>query len=389
MNAAPPAAEQAATLAHLSCLADYETAARQRLSPAVWAYLDGAAADGLTARANRAAFAQQALLPRVLRSAGGGHTMLTLHGQSYAHPIFIAPTAYHRLAHPDGERATAVAAAALHAPYVISTQASVELEDIARAPHGPLWFQLYGQAERRVTLDLLRRAEAVGCQAIVLTVDAPIQGLRNDEQRHGFRLPPAVQAANLLRYADATPTPASLAAGEALFAHPLVTHMSTWDDLAWLVRQTALPVWVKGLLHPADVAPALDAGAAGIVVSNHGGRALDGVPATLHALPAIAATVAGRVPLLLDGGVRRGSDVFKALALGAAAVLVGRPILHGLAVAGATGVAHVLNLLRSELEATMILAGCPTLAAIGPAALFPAHSCAQAETGAGTIDIGP
>jgi len=355
----------APNLARIACLHDYEQHARQQLDPATWAYLNAGAADALSHAWNARAFNRWTLWPRVLRRAAGRSTALTLFGTRYAHPIFIAPTAYHALAHPEAERATALAAAALQACYVVSTLASVTLEDIARsrdhARAAPLWFQLYPQAQRAVSCDLIQRAERAGYQAIVITVDAPIQGLRNEDQRQGFQMPAAVQAVNLAPYAAPQAAGGPLAAGASLFSHRLVLDMADWDDIAWLVAQTRLPVLLKGLIHPLDVAPALDAGAAGLIVSNHGGRALDSLPATLDALPAVVEAVQERVPVLLDGGIRRGTDVLKALALGAQAVLVGRPILHGLAVAGATGVAHVLNLLRSELEAAMVLSGCRTL----------------------------
>ncbi|MDO5290240.1 MAG: alpha-hydroxy acid oxidase [Pseudomonadota bacterium] len=375
MSSPPPASAPGADLSRLSCLADYEALARQRLPAPVWAYLNAGAADGHTHRANAQALAHTQLLPRVLRRAAGGSAALTLLGRHCPSPILIAPMAYHALAHPDGERATALAAAALGLPLIVSTQASVALEDIARAAPAPLWFQLYPQPDRAISADLLRRAQQAGCQAIVITVDAPIQGLRNEDQRLGFALPAHVRAANLQPYAEQLaqhPASATLAVGQPLFGHPLITHMADWDELAWLIAQTPLPVFVKGLMHPLDVPPALAAGAAGIIVSNHGGRALDGSAAALHALPAIVAAVAQRVPVLVDGAIRRGTDVLKALALGATAVLVGRPVLHGLAVAGATGAAHVLNLLRTELEAAMVLTGCPTLADIGPHCLHPA-----------------
>lgn len=368
MSAAPP------DLSRLSCLHDYELAARQRLPADVWAYLNAGAADGLSQQANAEALARTRLLPRVLRPAKGGSAALDLLGQRLPAPILIAPTAFHALAHPDAERATALAAAALQVPFILSTQASLTLEEVAQAAPVPLWLQLYPQPDRAITADLLRRARQAGCHAVVVTVDAPIQGLRNEEQRQGFALPPHIRAANLLPYADQLAQHhggAQLAPGQSLFEHPLVTRMADWDELAWIVRHSPLPVLVKGLMHPLDVAPALSAGVAGIVVSNHGGRALDGAAATLDALPAVVAAAQGRVPVLVDGAIRRGADVLKALALGASAVLVGRPVLHGLAVAGATGVAHVLNLLRSELEAAMVLTGCPSLADIGPQCLQP------------------
>jgi len=356
-------------LSRITCLRDYEHRAQQRLDAGTWAYLNAGAADGVTQHRNEQAYRRIALLPRVLRSVTGGGTALELFGVRYAHPIFIAPTAYHALAHVEAERATALAASAMQACYVVSTLASMTLEDIARVSTGSLWFQLYLQPDRDVSLDLIRRAEQAGYQAIVMTVDAPIQGLRNEDQRRGFQMPATVQAVNLASYANRL-NGGTLAAGASLFTYPLVAAMATWDDVAWLIGQTRLPVLLKGIVNPLDVAPALDAGAAGIVVSNHGGRALDGLPAALDALPAVLAATQGRVPVLVDGGIRRGTDVLKALALGAQAVMIGRPVLHGLAVAGATGVAHVLNLLRGELEAAMVLTGCQTLADINRALLL-------------------
>ncbi len=355
-------------LARLSCLADYEAAARALLPAPVWAYLHGAAADGISARRNLDAFARRSLLPRVMRPVAGGDASVRLFGQTFAHPIFIAPSAAHVLAHPEGERATALAAAAMQTPLVVSCQASTLLEDIAAiAPEATRWLQLYPHLARTALRDLLRRTEAAGYSAIVLTVDAPLQGLRNEDQRQGFQMPPGLMP-NLASYPD-LPGSSTLAAGQSLLQSALVAQMPGWDTLAWLCAQTPLPILVKGILHPLDVEPALAAGAAGLVVSNHGGRTLDGVPASLDALPGIVRANAGRVPLLMDGGIRRGSDILKAIALGADAVLIGRPILHGLAVGGAQGVAHVLHLLRHELEHSMVLCGLATLDEADPALL--------------------
>lgn len=345
----------AADLSGLASVGDYEAAARQRIGEAEWAYLDGTAADGIAHRRNLEALQRLALWPRVLRSPAGGDLRVELFGHTHAHPLFIAPTAYHRLAHPDGELATIAAASALQSCMVVSTLSSVSLEAIAAAARAPLWFQLYVQKRREVTLDLVRRAEQAGCQALVVTVDAPVEGMRNAQQRLGFRLPAHVRAENLVGY---PPEPTvTLGISDSFFDSPLVRDAPTWDDLAWLAAQTRLPLVVKGLLHPLDVQPALDAGAAGIIVSNHGGRVLDGVPAAIDALPHVVQAVHGRVPVLMDGGIRRGTDALKALALGARAVLVGRPVLHGLIVAGPAGVAHVLHLLRTELAMAMVLCG--------------------------------
>ena len=345
-------------------VADYEPPARERMSEAAWAYVAGGAADELTLRENRAAFDRLKLLPRVLRPLAGGHTRVRLGDSVFEHPILVAPTAYHTLAHPEGERATALGAAAARAGLVVSAQAGVALEEIAAAGRGvPWWLQLYPHADRAFLAALLRRAEAAGCEAFVLTVDAPVSGVRNREWRAGFRLPPGVEAVNL-RGLAAPMAPATGVGESPLLGGPLAAAAPTWDDLAWLCTATRLPVWAKGILAPADALLAMEAGAAGVIVSNHGGRILDTTPATIDVLPAVVAALGGRGPVLLDGGIRRGTDVLKALALGAGAVLVGRPVLHGLAAAGAPGVAHVLHLLRAELEAAMALCGCATPADI-------------------------
>lgn len=345
----------------LLSLADYEAAARERIADMAWAYLAGGSADEITLRANREAFGRIRLTNRVLADMEGANTRLTLFGREHAFPILLAPVAYHRLAHPEGELATAEGAGAMGAGMVVSTQASFALEEIARRTAGPLWFQLYLQHDRGFTAELVRRAEAAGCQALVLTVDAPVS-LRNREQRAGFRLPVGVEAVNLRGLAP--PPPPRAEPQESEVFRGLLDHAPSWKDVAWLRAQTRLPVILKGILSPADARRAIEEGADGIVISNHGGRALDTAPAAIEALPRVAGAVAGRIPLLMDGGIRRGTDVVKALALGASAVLIGRPAIHGLAVGGALGVAHVLKILRTELEIAMALTGCADLAAI-------------------------
>lgn len=336
-------------------LEDYEAVARERLSPEVWAYLSGGAADEVTVRENRAAFDRRTILPRLLCDLRGAHTRLTLLGREFAHPILVAPTACHRLFHPEGEMGTLLGAAALEAGMVVSTSASTPLETLAAENLAPLWFQLYIQPDREFTRKLVRRAQEAGYQALVLTADAPLNGIRNRERRAGFQLPPDLAAVNLR---GMTPSPPA----DRVFGSTLLNLAPRWEDVAELCASTPLPVLLKGVLHPADVAPALEAGIAGIVVSNHGGRTLDTVPATIDALPAVVTAAAGRVPVLMDGGIRRGTDIFKAIAAGADAVMIGRPVIHGLAAAGAPGVAHVLKILRGELEMAMALAGCATLA---------------------------
>ncbi|MDH4570719.1 alpha-hydroxy-acid oxidizing protein [Pseudomonas sp. BN414] len=330
------------------------------MTPSAWAYLNGGAADELTLADNLTAFQRVRLLNRVLEDLGGGQTRLELCGLELDYPILLAPVAYQKLAHPDGELASVLGASAMGAAMVVSTQASVSLEDIAQAAQTPLWFQLYIQPDREFTRELVRRAEAAGYRALVVTVDAPVNGLRNREQRAAFALPANVEAVNLKGMRSLPPSVAQ-PGSSPLFGSPLLASAPTWKDLEWLQSLTRLPVLVKGVMNPRDAVRAVEQGVAGIVVSNHGGRTLDSLPATLDVLPAIAQAVQGRVPLLLDGGVRRGTDVFKALALGASAVMIGRPYVHGLAVAGPSGVAHVLHLLRTELEVAMALTGCARL----------------------------
>lgn len=363
---APDAASVRTTLPEgLVSLADHEAYARTVLSPQADAYFNGGAADELTVRENVLAWQRIALQPRVLQPMAGAHTRVELLGRTLAHPILVAPMAYQRLAHPHGEMATALAAAVLGAGLVLSTQASTPLEDVAHlvlaeSARGPLWFQLYLQADRGFTRDLVQRAEAAGYEALVLTVDAPVNGARDRERRAGFNLPPGVSAVNLRGLRE--PDPVVLRPGQSPLFDDLMTHAPTWDDVAWLRSITRLPVLLKGITHPADARLAVDAGAAGLIVSNHGGRTLDTVPATATLLPAVAQAVDGAVPLLVDGGIRRGTDILKAMGLGATAVMVGRPVLHGLTNAGAVGVAHVLRLLRDELEMAMALTGCSSLA---------------------------
>ena len=335
--------------------ADYERHARQRLPADVWAYVAGAGADGLTQRWNREAFDTRRLAGRVLAGMKGASTESTLFGRRLAVPILIAPVAYQKLVHPDGELATVLGASAVSAWMTVSTLASAGIEEIADAAQTTLWFQLYMQTTREATLRLVRRAEAAGYAALVVTVDAPVNGVRNIEQRAGFRLPPHVRAVNV----EGVEGPVSRAGpGESPVFKGLLDHAPTWADLEWLRGETALPILLKGIVHPDDAERVIAAGADGIVVSNHGGRTLDTLPASLDALDAVARRVGGRVPLLLDGGVRRGTDVLKALAIGAKAVMVGQPIFHALAVAGPVGVIHLLTILRAELEAAMALTGC-------------------------------
>ena len=345
-------------------VSEFEAIAKARMEPAAYDYFAGAAGDELTLAENRHAFDRLTLRPRVLVDVTTIRLQTTLLGQPVNFPILLAPTALNRLGHSDGETAAARAAGAAGTIMVLSTTASSTIEEVADACATPLWFQLYVYKDREVTRDLVRRAEASGCRALVLTVDMPRMGRRERDVRNHFTLPPGITLRNL--EASGRPDAGRWPADSSFFqyVHDLLDPSLSWDAIGWLQSQTALPVLIKGILAVDDAERAIQAGAAGIVVSNHGGRQLDGAMATIDALPAITERVAGRVPLLIDGGIRRGTDVLKALALGASAVLIGRPYLWGLAAAGEDGVRRVLSLLRDELELAMALAGCQDLHAI-------------------------
>ncbi|MQR00754.1 alpha-hydroxy acid oxidase [Glaciimonas soli] len=348
-------------------LSDYELRFHEHVDTAVAAYIAGAAADGITQRANRQAFDRLHILPRALVDMSQASAKTMLFGETLDYPIILGPTAFHKLVDPAGELATVEAASLTRTWMTVSQQASVTLENVASAASTPLWFQLYMRAEREETVALIRRAESAGYKAIVVTIDAAVSGIRNAEQRTGFRLPEQISAVNLSGF-KATP-PIRARAGSPVF-QGMLKGAPTWADIEWLCQLTALPVIVKGLMNPADVEPALRVGCAGIIVSNHGGRTLDTVPATIAVLPFVTQAVAGRVPVLVDGGVRRGTDILKALALGASAVLIGQPVLHALAVGGMPGVAHMLTVLQTELEVAMALAGQPQLHKIDSSLLW-------------------
>jgi 4-hydroxymandelate oxidase len=358
------------------CLADYELLARERMTPNAWAYAAGGGADEITLRANREAFDRLRLEGRVLRDLSAAHTRLSLLGDTLDYPVLLAPTAHQKLFHPDGEIATVQGATAMRAAMVVSTEASVSLEEVAaasRAESGhaaapPLWFQLYVQRDRAFTRDLVQRVHDAGYRALVLTVDAPIDGVRNRQQRAGFHLPPGVEPVNLRGMTNPAGAPPAFLESQVFSG--FLDAAPTWKDLAWLRGLSPLPLVLKGIIAPADAERAVAEGASALIVSNHGGRGLDTLPAAIDALPRVADRVGGRVPLLVDGGIRRGTDIVKALALGASAVLIGRPYVHALAVAGALGVAHVLHILRAELEVAMTLTGCATLDQIDQSVLW-------------------
>jgi (S)-3,5-dihydroxyphenylglycine transaminase len=346
-------------LAGLLTLDDYAAAAKTRLPSAVWDYLTGGAGDERTIAANRQAFRDVRLLPRILTGAGLADPGVRLFGHSFAAPIGVAPCAYHTLLHPDGEVATARAAGAAGLPFVLSTYSGRSFKDVrvaAAEENAVLWQQVYCFRERSITERLIREAEEAGVEALVLTVDTPHLGRRYRDLRNGFRLPPGIVAANLPAEDTVSPADHARAANDVAL---------DWSVVDWLRGISSLPLLLKGVLTARDAVHAVAAGVDGVIVSNHGGRQLDGVPATLEALPAIAAAVAGRVPVLVDGGIRSGSDVLTALALGADLVLVGRPVLHGLAVGGSAGVRQVLSLLTEELRDAMTLSGAADVADVG------------------------
>jgi len=352
----------------LTCVADYESLATEFVAHPVLEYIQGGSGNEQSLQDNLQAFAELQLFNRILVDASHGTTATTLLNQSLRHPILLAPVAYQKLVHADGELETARAATALEAGMVVSTLASCSLEDIAGQHSGCRWFQLYFQPQRQHTLDLVRRAEASGYSAIMVTLDASVQASNRRARRAGFVFPDNVRAVNLQAYA--APPTQSLTPEQSVIFQGAMSEAPSWQDLQWLLDNTSLPVLVKGVLHPADGERLLQLGVQGLVVSNHGGRALDGVPAPVRVIHSMRSALGAKVPLLLDGGIRSGYDIFKALALGADAVMIGRPQLYGLAVAGALGVAHVLRILRDELELCMALAGTPTLADIGPHCLL-------------------
>jgi len=337
---------------------DYERAAEERLDPAAFAYIAGGANDEWTLRENRAAFARWVLRPRMLVDVSEVTPATTVLGSDMALPVLVAPTAFQRMAHPEGETAMARGAAAAGAVMCLSTAATATIEEVAAAaPHGSRWFQLYWSRDREVVRDMVERAEGQGYSAVIVTVDLPELGRRERDLRTGFEVPEDV------------PIPAFLALAGRAGVTPdqltlLVDNSLTWRDLEWLRSVTALPILVKGILTAEDAALACEAGVEGIVVSNHGGRQLDGVAASLDVLPEIVEMVGDQAVVLLDSGVRRGTDVVKALALGAQAVLAGRAPLYGLAADGAAGVERVLRLLREEVQVALALCGCAAPAGV-------------------------
>ncbi|GAA2801005.1 aminotransferase class I/II-fold pyridoxal phosphate-dependent enzyme [Kitasatospora sp. CM 4170] len=359
MSAADPrtAPRQALTLD------DYAALAREGMDPGVWDFLQGGAGEERTLSENLLAFDRRRLRTRVLTGVAEADTAVTVLGRRWAAPVGVAPMAYHTLVHPGGETATVQAAGVAGLPVVVSTFAGQPFDKLAAAANSPLWLQVYCFRDRSVTRRLVERAAEAGFEALVLTVDTPRLGRRLRDLRNGFRLPEGIVPANL------PPGDYSSPSGHS---RTELDPALDWSVVSWLKSVSPLPVLLKGVTTGEDAARALDAGADGLVVSNHGGRQLDGAHATVDVLAEVAVAAAGRCPVLLDGGVRRGTDVLTALALGADAVLLGRPVLHGLAVAGQSGVADVFDILVGELADALLLTGTPSAAAAGPALLSPA-----------------
>jgi 4-hydroxymandelate oxidase len=332
-------------------LFDFEKKAEGKMTRMAYEYVASGAADEFTVRWNRQALDTIKLNPTVLTDITKLDTSVSLFGQKLNYPILVAPTAFHKIMHPEGELATARGAGAASATYVVSSFTTTPIEQLAKVATGPLWFQLYVRDDRSFTKDLVQKVEANGCRALCITVDTPVAGARNRQDRVNFKLPDDVHAPYMV-----SPGPQKL---------PL-----TWKEIEWLISFAKIPVLVKGILNPDDAEKAIQSGVSGIIVSNHSGRNLDTVPATIEALPRIVARINKRVPVLMDGGIRRGTDVLKAIALGANAVLVGKPICFGLACGGAEGVTKVLTILRKEFELAMVLTGRATIADINESVIW-------------------
>ena len=346
-----PSAEDPALLS----LADYERAAREAVAPEALGYIEGGAGDEITLRDNIAAWSRLALRPRMLVGAGRCDLSVTLLGRRRAHPVIVAPTAFQRLAHPDGEIGSATAAAATGTVMCVSTLASAGAASVADAvPGGTRWFQLYAFTDRGVTRDLVSGAVEHGYEAVVVTVDRPVLGVREREFRSNARGAGSAAAAP-----DAIAAPGAVSATRPADYSELIDADLRWADIEQLVSECPVPVLLKGILTAEDAELAVGHGVAGVIVSNHGGRQLDTVLSGADALPPIADAVGGRIDVIVDGGIRRGTDVVKALALGARAVMIGRPMTYGLAVGGARGAQRVLEILLTEVENALALTGCP------------------------------
>ena len=351
--------------AYLQTLHDYEVEAEKHVSEMVWAYLQGGSMNEVSVEDNLNQFQNIELLPRMLRDLTQGHTECEILGQKFPHPIFLAPIGHQQQFHHEAEAASALAAEVLGSNMILSTFTNTDMRKL-KQDNPYKWFQLYWQGNREKSLALVKMAEAHDYKALVITVDSPHTGIRDRERHAFFHLPEGMQHPHTPTH---IPLP-ELHEGEHPVFAGLMKIAPTWDDIAWIVKNTTLPVILKGIVHPQDAKLALQHGVQGLIISNHGGRVLDTCLSPLKALQLIKEVVPNNFPLLYDGGIRRGSDVFKALALGASAVLIGRPYIYGLVTAGALGVAHVIKILKEELEITMALMGTATLQEINKDYIF-------------------
>ncbi|RZF48782.1 hypothetical protein LSTR_LSTR008131 [Laodelphax striatellus] len=346
----------------LCCIDDFEEHAKKVLPKNALDYYRSGACSQLTLRLNIEAFQRLRILPRVMRDVSRRSTGTTVLGHPVSFPVGVSPTAMQRMAHAQGELANARAAGAAGTIYVLSTLATSSLEEVATAaPDTIRWFQLYIYKDRKLTAELVKRAEKTGWKALVLTVDAPVFGVRYADARNKFKLPSHLRLANFEGLLADKITTAKEMSGLNEYVNDLFDDTINWKDVSWLKSITKLPLVLKGVLTPEDAVIAADLGIEAIVVSNHGARQLDTCPASIEALPAIAKAVAGRMEIYLDGGIRQGTDILKALALGASMVFVGRPALWGLAHSGEQGVRRVLDILRNEFDTALALTGCASV----------------------------
>lgn len=344
-------------------LGEFETIAAERLPRMVYDYYAGGAHDEITLGENRAAFNRLRLRYRVLRDVSRRDASTEVLGEKLSMPVVIAPTAFHQLATEEGEVATARAAARADTIMTLSTLSTCAIESVGEATAGRLWFQLYVYRDREATRELVARAEAAGAKALLLTVDAQVWGVRERDVRNRFQLPDGLRMVNLVSSGKGE-FPDVEGSGLAAYVARTFDPSLSWKDLDWLCSLTDLPVLIKGVVRGDDAAMGMDAGAAGVVVSNHGGRQLDTCPAPVEVLEEVVQAVDGRGTVLVDGGIRRGTDVIKSVALGADAVMIGRPVLWGLAAGGEEGVVRVLELLRAEIDLAMALCGAANVAEI-------------------------
>jgi 4-hydroxymandelate oxidase len=362
-----PARASSAEKLPVADVTQFEPLAKRRLSQMAYDYVRSGGGDEITMRRNREGFERLQLAPNILVDVSQLDTRVSLFGSELASPILLAPVAYHRVYHREGEIATARGASAAGAAFVISTLTTTSIDEIARHTERPIWFQLYVQRDRAFTKDMVQRAVAAGCKAVCLTVDTPVLGCRYSQL--SFSLPKGIEPVHLrgLTLSAAAPT-RTMQRGRIY--DPVLDPSFNWKDLEWLRSVAGGPVILKGVLTAADAKRAVEHGADGVIVSNHGGRNLDTLPSTIEALPHVAEAVAGRIPVMLDSGIRRGTDVLAALALGAKAVFIGRPYIYGLAAGGAEGVERVISILRDELERAMALTGRCSLAEIDASVFY-------------------